>query len=142
MLFTFQFSPKLVCEIHETLCCDCIGSCNRWNRWNEIKVFIFHRKQHFMMFLNQMKKLCLAYLHLFNIIFPPQRPRYEPREGHMGFVVDRMALEQVLYEYFSFPCHSFYVLLHIHHHPSSGAGTIGQTVADVPSGLSQPIPKN
>jgi hypothetical protein len=26
-------------------------------------------------------------------------------------------------------------LLHIHHHVSSGAGTIGQLVADVPSGL-------
>jgi hypothetical protein len=27
-------------------------------------------------------------------------------------------------------------LLHTHHHPSSGVGTIGQIVTDVPSGLS------
>jgi hypothetical protein len=40
-------------------------------------------------------------------------------------------------EYFGFPCQfSFHRLLHIHHHPKSGAGTIGQLVADVPSGLS------
>jgi hypothetical protein len=36
-----------------------------------------------------------------------------------------------------FPCQfSFHRLLHIKHHLSSGAGTIGQLVADVPSGLS------
>jgi hypothetical protein len=39
--------------------------------------------------------------------------------------------------YFSFSCQfSFHRLLHTHHHLSSGAGTIGQIVADVPSGLS------
>jgi hypothetical protein len=31
---------------------------------------------------------------------------------------------------------SFHQLLYNHHHLSSGAGTIGQTVAAVPSGLS------
>jgi hypothetical protein len=36
-----------------------------------------------------------------------------------------------------FPCQFiFHRLLHIHHHLSSGAGTIGQLVADVPNGLS------
>jgi hypothetical protein len=38
--------------------------------------------------------------------------------------------------------HSTHRLLHTHHHPSSGAGTIGQTVADVPSGLSLTQHKN
>jgi hypothetical protein len=33
-------------------------------------------------------------------------------------------------------CLSFHRLLHTHHHPSSGAGTIGQIVGDLPSGLS------
>jgi hypothetical protein len=60
----------------------------------------------------------------------------------MGFVVDKVALGQVFSEYFGFRCQFFFhQLLYIHHHHlSSGAGTIGQTVADVPSGLS-PHPK-
>jgi hypothetical protein len=38
-------------------------------------------------------------------------------------------------EYFGFPCQSFHRLLHTHHYPICGAGTVGQIVADVPSGL-------
>jgi hypothetical protein len=45
-----------------------------------------------------------------------------------------VALVQVFLEYFGFPCQlSSHRLLHTHHHLSSGAGTICQTVADVPS---------
>jgi hypothetical protein len=52
------------------------------------------------------------------------------------FVLDKVALGQVFSEYFCFPCQSsFHQLLYSHHHLSSGAGTIGQTVAAVPSGL-------
>jgi hypothetical protein len=69
--------------------------------------------------------------------FPPRRSGFEPRLDHVGFVVDKVALGQVFSEYFGFPCQfSFRRLLHIHHHLSSGARTIGQLVADVPSGLS------
>jgi hypothetical protein len=58
----------------------------------------------------------------------------------VGFVVDEVALVQVFPEYFDFPCQfSFYRLFHTHHQ-SSRAGTVGQLVADVPSGLS-PHPK-
>jgi hypothetical protein len=40
-------------------------------------------------------------------------------------------------EYFGFPCQSsFHQILHNHPHLSSGAGTIGQSVAAVPSGPS------
>jgi hypothetical protein len=54
----------------------------------------------------------------------------------MVFVVNKVALVQVFYEYFGFSCQfSFHRLLHAHH-PSSGSGTVGQLVADVPSGLS------
>jgi hypothetical protein len=61
----------------------------------------------------------------------------EPRSGRMGFVVGKVALVQVFSEYFNFPYQfSFHRLLHIHHHLSSRADTIGQIVADVPSGLS------
>jgi hypothetical protein len=65
----------------------------------------------------------------------------EPRSGHVGFVVDKVALGQVFSEYFGFSCQfPFHRLLHIH--PlSSGAGTVGQTVADVPSGLSLTPPQ-
>jgi hypothetical protein len=76
--------------------------------------------------------------------FPPPRPGFEPRYGHVGFVVvDKVALGQVFCEYSGFPCQfSFHRLLNIHHHLSSGAGRIGQLVADVPSGLSHPTPRN
>jgi hypothetical protein len=54
----------------------------------------------------------------------------------MGFVVNKVALGQVFSEYFGFPCQlSFHILIHTHH-LSFGAGTIGQTMAAVPSGLS------
>jgi hypothetical protein len=56
-------------------------------------------------------------------------------KGHVGFVVDKVALKQVFSEYFGFPCQfSFHQMLNTH--LLSGAGTIGQLVADVPSGLS------
>jgi hypothetical protein len=53
----------------------------------------------------------------------------------VGFVVDKLALGQVLHEYIGFLCQfSFHQLLK--NHLSSGAGTISQLVADLPSGLS------
>jgi hypothetical protein len=59
----------------------------------------------------------------------------------VGFVVDKVALAQVFSKYFGFPCQfSFHQLLHIHH-LSFGAGTVGQTVANIPSGLSLTPPK-
>jgi hypothetical protein len=54
--------------------------------------------------------------------------------------MDKAALGLVFSECFGFPEQiSFHRPLHTHHHHhhlSSGAGTIDQTVADVPSGLS------
>jgi hypothetical protein len=64
-------------------------------------------------------------------------PLTQPRSSHVGFMVDKAALGQVISEYISFPCQSFIHLLHTHHHPLSGDGTIGQKVANVmQSGLS------
>jgi hypothetical protein len=56
--------------------------------------------------------------------------------------VDKLVLRQDFSEYLGFPCQfSFHRLLHTHH-LSSGSGTIGQLVADVPSGLClTPSPK-
>jgi hypothetical protein len=59
-------------------------------------------------------------------------------------VVDKVALGQVFSEYFGFPCQFlFHRLLIIHLRLSFGTGTIGQLVADVPSGLTltSPPPK-
>jgi hypothetical protein len=68
--------------------------------------------------------------------FPPRQPRFEPGPGHVGFVVDKAALRQVFSKYFGFPCQcTFHQSLHTHH-LSFRAGTIGQTLAAVPNGLS------
>jgi hypothetical protein len=70
------------------------------------------------------------------------RVRAQARSCHVRSVVDKVALGQVFSEFFGFPCQlSFHRLLHIHHHLSSGDGTIGQLVADVPSGLSLTPPQ-
>jgi hypothetical protein len=50
----------------------------------------------------------------------------QSRSGHVGFVVGKAALGYVFIEYFGCPFLSFHRLLHTYHHPSSGAGTIGQ----------------
>jgi hypothetical protein len=55
--------------------------------------------------------------------------------------MDKVAVGQVFSEYFGFPCQfPFHRLLHTHH-LSSAAGTIGQMVADVQSGLSLTPPQ-
>jgi hypothetical protein len=59
-----------------------------------------------------------------------------PGSSHVGFVVDKSAVGQVFSEYLG-----FHRLLHTQPHPPSGAGTVGQTVADVPSGLSLTPPQ-
>jgi hypothetical protein len=55
----------------------------------------------------------------------------------VGFVVDKVTLGQVLSEYFGF---FRQVSFHTHHLPS-GVDTIGQLVADVPSGPSRTPPQ-
>jgi hypothetical protein len=48
-------------------------------------------------------------------------------------MVDKVAMGQVFSDYFDFLCQfSFPQVPHTHHHLSSGAGTVGQKVADVP----------
>jgi hypothetical protein len=67
--------------------------------------------------------------------FPPRRPGFDPTSGYVEFEVDKVALEQISPEYFGFPCQfSFHRTPHTH--LLSGDGTIGQLVADVPTGLS------
>jgi hypothetical protein len=47
-----------------------------------------------------------------------ERPGPGSIPGHVGFVVDKVALGQVFSEYFGFPCQSsFHQLLHNHYHP-------------------------
>jgi hypothetical protein len=55
--------------------------------------------------------------------FAPLQLGFKHGSGHVGFVVDEVALGQVFSE-FGFPCQSsFHQLLHSHHHLSYGAGT-------------------
>jgi hypothetical protein len=49
-------------------------------------------------------------------------------------VAKAAAQGQIFSEFFSFPCYSFHRQLYTHH-PSPGAGTIGQILADEPSGI-------
>jgi hypothetical protein len=46
----------------------------------------------------------------------------EPSKGRVGFVVNKVALEQVLLEYFGFPCKRSIHRLAQTHRLSSGAG--------------------
>jgi hypothetical protein len=48
---------------------------------------------------------------------------------------------RVFSKYLSFPYQSFHRLLDTNYHPSSRAGTIGQIVADIPSGISLTPPQ-
>jgi hypothetical protein len=75
-------------------------------------------------------------------VFRPRRFGFEPESGHVERVVDKATLGQVFTEYCCFPCQSFHRLLHTHQHPTSGAGTIDQVVADVPNSLSHLTPIN
>jgi hypothetical protein len=73
--------------------------------------------------------------------FPPRRPGFKLGSGHVGIMVDKVELGLVSSESFGFPCQfSFHLLLHTHH-LLSGAGTIGQLVAAVLSGLSLTPPQ-
>jgi hypothetical protein len=91
--------------------------------------------------LEQVMELAVPQLRRLVAGFPPRQPGFEPTSSHVGFVVDNVALWQVLSEYLGFLCQfSFHRLLHTHH-LSSGAGTVGQLVADVPSGLSLTPPQ-
>jgi hypothetical protein len=59
--------------------------------------------------------------------------------GHVGLVVDKVALGQGFSECFGFPC-QFLFHWTLNTRPSSRAGTVGELVADVPSGLSLTSP--
>jgi hypothetical protein len=70
------------------------------------------------------KAICFKLLRYYDSV---RRPEFDPWSDQVGFVVDKVALEQVFSEYFGFPCQSsFHHLLHNHPHLSSGAVTIGQ----------------
>jgi hypothetical protein len=58
----------------------------------------------------------------------------------VGFVVDKVVQGQVFTEYFGFPCQLLFHRLPHTHHLSSRAGTMGQLVANVPSGHSLYLP--
>jgi hypothetical protein len=64
--------------------------------------------------------------------FPPQRPGFEPGSGHVGFVVNKVALRQDSSEYIDFLFLPFHQVLQTHPHPSSsGDGKIGHSLVPV-----------
>jgi hypothetical protein len=73
--------------------------------------------------------------------FPTSAARARAQVRSCGIFGGQNALEQVFSEYFGFLCQfSLHWLLHTHN-LSSVAGTIGQLVANVPSGLSLTPPQ-
>jgi hypothetical protein len=72
---------------------------------------------------------------------PTSAARVRAQVRSCGICGGQSGTEAGFSEYFDFPCQfSFHRLLHTHH-LSSGAGIIGQIVADVPSGLSLTPPQ-
>jgi hypothetical protein len=72
---------------------------------------------------------------------PTAAARLRAQVRSCGICGGQSGTGQVFTEYFGFPSQfSFHRLLHTHH-LSSGAGTVGQLVADVPSGLSLTPPQ-
>jgi hypothetical protein len=67
---------------------------------------------------------------------PASAARVQAGSVHVAFLVDKVALGSVFSEYFGFPCQFAFHRLLDNHHQSPGAGTVGQTVAAVPRGLS------
>jgi hypothetical protein len=67
--------------------------------------------------------------------FPRRWPGFKPRSGHVGFVVDKVALRQVSSGYFCFPLPIVIPPTAPHSYNLSVAGTIDQFVTDIPSGL-------
>jgi hypothetical protein len=84
-------------------------------------------------------KVAMPYLRRLIAGFPLRRPGFEPGSGHVGFVVDKVAVGQVFLGTSVSPTNS--QSTDIHHHVLSRTGTIGQLVADVPSGLSLTPPQ-
>jgi hypothetical protein len=63
------------------------------------------------------KDMAAPYLKRLVAGFPPQRLGFEPGSGHVGFVVDKVALGHVFTEYFCLPSQfSFRQLLHNIYH--------------------------
>jgi hypothetical protein len=89
----------------------------KWVRIASFQVFLVHFSSIFLRILSIDVRLVAG--------FPPRRSGFEPRSGNVGFVVNILVLGQVFSEYFGFPSQfSFHRMLNIHHHLSSGAGTI------------------
>jgi hypothetical protein len=69
----------------------------------------------FILILDLTLLLAVPWLRRLVADFPPWRPGFEPRSGHVRSVVDKVALVQVFSDYFDFPCQfPFHKLLHIH----------------------------
>jgi hypothetical protein len=71
---------------------------------------------------------------------PTAAARVQAQVKSFGICVGQSGTGSGFFRVLSFPL-PILILFHIHHHPSSGAGIIGQLVADVPTGLSLTPPQ-
>jgi hypothetical protein len=85
--------------------------------------------------------MAMSYLRRLVAGLPQRRLGFEPTSGHVGFMVDKVALGQVFSKYFGLPCQFSFHRLICAHHLSTGTDTIDQTETDVPSGLSLSPPQ-
>jgi hypothetical protein len=64
-------------------------------------------------------------------------PGFEPRSGHMEFVVVKVVVGHVFSGYFCFPCHSLHRLIHTHHHNHQSRPTPPPSVSAHTEGFCQ-----
>jgi hypothetical protein len=85
---------------------DCVG-CDLILRGHKCKITVSIPVQVFDVFSNLLDIYDVYHARILHF-HPLRRPGFEPGSGHVGFVVDKVALRQVFSEYFGFPCQSLF----------------------------------
>jgi hypothetical protein len=110
-LFVAYCVSKTVASVdsnREKLCCQSGSNSVSWRisllkprrKSSNYSISISHIKPRGSLAAPQLRRLVTG--------FPMRWPRFEPRYGHMGFVVDKVALGQVISDYLGFCCQSLF----------------------------------
>jgi hypothetical protein len=112
----------------------------RYSVWAECRVLV-HKS---LWYVRSLAVMTPEHLRRLVTGFPLRRLGFEPRPGYAAFAMNKQHWDK-----FSPsttvpppPRHLRHTLLHAHHQSSSGADTIGQFVAALPSGLSLTPPQD
>jgi hypothetical protein len=121
----YQGSPSFNCISYQNIgqLCEVRNGLfrNTYQYLHILQVQLSYISQWSGMFVLFRYNLAAPYLRRLVAGFPLRRPGFELESGHVGFVVDKVALRQVFSQYFGFPCRSlFHQLLHNHRHLSCG----------------------